>query len=37
MFSVPFYGKFTHERKKKGGGVSFGFLSTRDLVACYMF
>ena len=36
MFSLPFYGKFTHERKKKGG-VSFGFLSTIDLVACYMF
>ena len=21
MFSVPFYGKFTHERKKRGGGL----------------
>ena len=34
MFSVPFHDKFTHEKK---GGVSSGFLSTRDLVACYMF
>ena len=34
MLSVPFCDKFTHEKR---GGVSFGFLSTRDLVACYMF
>ena len=34
MFSVPFYDEVIH---KKRGGVSFGFLSTRDLVACYMF